>query len=54
MKTLWHFECNDGTHYVEWNDGKRDHMKRMTKEEYEAFTGNNPVEQMEENLDFLQ
>ena len=49
MKVLWHFECSDSTHYVEWQNGKRVHMKRMSEEEYAEFT----AEQNENDLSFL-
>ena len=31
---IWHFFHN-GLHYLEWFDGKRNHLKRLTQDEYD-------------------
>jgi len=49
VTVLWHFKCNDNTHYVEYVEKGSRHLRRLTEEAYEAL-----LIEKEEGLDFLQ
>lgn len=47
IKILWEFLTNDGTRYVEWTDGVKTKLRRLTQEQYDALFSINT------DLDFL-
>jgi len=48
----WHFECNDGTHYVEWIEDTVKSLRRVTEEVYQAIL--NRLNNINEEEEFLQ
>ena len=51
-RIIWDYVSPRNEHWLEWDDGKQTHLKRVSQEEYKAVKGGN-VQKNEENLDFL-
>lgn len=51
LKILWEFLTSNGTIYVEWMDGKRRRLRRLTQEQYDKMFKQTAVE--EDDLEFL-